>query len=79
MILESDGVAICWFNDSENIIIAYKNRFELFNILSPDKSVLKVVCDLSNSIVTPPIITFDDRIAALRNKDNQVVYYDIKR
>ena len=79
MILESDDVSICWFNDSENIIIAYKNRFEIFNILSPDKSVLKVEFDLSNSIITPPIITFNDRIAALRNKDNQVVFYDIKR
>ena len=79
MILESGDVAICWFKNSENIIIAYKDKFEIFNVLCPDKKVLSVKCYLSNSIATPPIVTFDDRIAILRGKDNKLIFYDIKR
>ena len=78
-ILKSDNVAICWFKNSENIIVAYKDKFEIFNVLSPDKRVLSVKCDLSNSIAAPPIVTFNDRIAIFRDKDNKLIFYDIKR
>ena len=79
MILKSGDVAICWFKNSENIIVAYDNKFEIFNVLSPDKPVLSVKCELSNNIITPPIVTFDDRIAILRDRDNKLIFYDIQR
>ena len=37
--LESMCVAIGWFKNSENIVVAYENKFQIYNVLTPDKVV----------------------------------------
>ena len=79
ILLESAIIAICWFKDSERILVAYKKKFDIFNVLSPDRPIQKSVdCDHSNSILSPPKV-FEDKIIILKNKDDQLIFFDMNR
>ena len=57
--LEEERVQVCWFRNSENIVVANEKGFQIFNVLKPDVPVISVKYELKNSIV-PPKISFDD-------------------
>ena len=78
--LESIAVSICWFKNSENIVVAYKKKFQIYNVLTPDEKPLSVECLLSNDYSwRQPRVVFDDRAVILLSKDKKLVFYDIHR
>ena len=60
-------------------MVAYKNKFEIVSALTPESPVLTVDCDLTNHKRIPPKVAFDDRMLILKNKEGQLVFYDICR
>lgn len=77
---ESIDFHFCWFNDSERIVIAYGDKFQVFNVLDLDHIILSVdfgYCFNLNKItdalvyksISQPKVAFDDRIIILRSSD----------
>ena len=78
--LASGPVSVCWFNDSERIALVYINKFQVINVLDPDKPIFDVAYRLSNVyLFSPPKVVLEDRILILKNKDNKLMFYDLER
>ena len=61
-------------------MVAYENKFQIYNVLTPDQVVQTKECELSiNSLYHAPKVVFDDRIVILRSKDGKLIFYDIQR
>ena len=72
--------SMCWFENSEQILIAQEDGFQILNVLKPQKPVLKVDCALMNNYqICPPKVTFEDRIVILIRKDWKLIFYDVQR
>lgn len=78
--LESVKFHLCWFNDSERIVIAYEDKFQVLNVLDLDQIILSVdfeYCFNLNKItdawiykrLSRPKVAFDDRIIILRSSN----------
>ena len=77
MPIESQYVGICWFQDSEQIVVVYQNKFQICNVLTPEKSILSIDSDLLSDF--EPKVFLNYSIIALINKDKQMIFYDLKR
>ena len=67
--LESDEISVCWFDDSERIVLVYDNKFQVINVLAPDETILDVAQELLNfQLFSPPKVVLEGRILILKNK-----------
>ena len=78
--LDSKDFHYSWFNDSERIVIAYTDKFQVLNVLDLDQIILSVdfeYCFNLNKItdawiykrLSRPKVAFDDRIIILRSSN----------
>ena len=64
--LEHDEVSVGWFSDSEQVVIGYEDeKFQVYNVLSPDKPVASHVMELKNDRNLTPKVVLNDRIIIL--------------
>ena len=78
--LESFEVAFCWFKDSEQVVIAYRNKFQVLNVFEPENMVLSEDISLAHdSFRYTPKVCFADRIVILRDASLRLLFYDVKR
>ena len=77
--ISSQNVSACWFANSEKILLAYNDKFEIINALQPETPELTVDCKLSNDKRIPPKVVFYDRMLILRRRSNKLVFYDLQR
>ena len=44
--LDSKDILVCWFKNCEDIVLAYETKFQILNVLTPQKAVLNIEYEL---------------------------------